>query len=601
MNDRFEQLYRLSKNLYVEGAPIVILAGSLLKDKVSGSIVAQIKYQSLSKKPIKALKLHIMTMDVSGQELGDIIEYQYLDLNVRAGHDFGSNKAIVIPNIVSRSFRVVDITVIFDDGKQWLNDEKMKPLAIAQSLKNALGEFKMVEQYRMATNRYAVYRPIEDSDLWYCSCGLWNREEHCVRCSLGKTTAFKAYNVDSLRETLNARIAEEEEKARIAKDKAEAEEAEHKRKTKKTMLIVTPIVIVVGIILILLLTRVDRIKNQARDAINEGNYLSAMEILEEIDGEEGVLSLQEEIQRLMSDEISSIIGNNDCEQAISLIDKYSDYLSDIIIDSHMAVIRSICLHENTYTEGRDATCENDGYSNKICNVCGYVKEILIEALGHSFSSEITKEATCTEDGNEHKVCNTCGHEEDVSIKKLGHSYDKKDIVKPTCDKAGEYQYTCKNCGDSYTEAVKATGHSWKDATCTTAKTCNTCGKIEGSALEHNWVESSGSKKCSLCGEKVTIKLDDSLLYGTWKCTSISGNYRIFIYSGTTASNTLYSYDGYVLDRYSGTVSWYDNNWLIITGQREGNEGNDWKFWMEINSLTEDSFLDGDGTYPYYKE
>ena len=48
MAERFERLYKLSENLYIDGAPIIISAGALLKDTATGSVVAQIKFHSVS-------------------------------------------------------------------------------------------------------------------------------------------------------------------------------------------------------------------------------------------------------------------------------------------------------------------------------------------------------------------------------------------------------------------------------------------------------------------------------------------------------------------------------------------------------------------------
>lgn len=45
-------------------------------------------------------------------------------------------------------------------------------------------------------------------------------------------------------------------------------------------------------------------------------------------------------------------------------------------------------------------------------------------------------------------------------------------------------------------------HEWKDATCTTPKTCVTCDETEGEALGHTWTEATCDtpKTCSVCGE-----------------------------------------------------------------------------------------------------
>ena len=37
-------------------------------------------------------------------------------------------------------------------------------------------------------------------------------------------------------------------------------------------------------------------------------------------------------------------------------------------------------------------------------------------------------------------------------------------------------------------------HAWTEATCESAKTCETCGEIEGEALGHNWSDATCLKK-----------------------------------------------------------------------------------------------------------
>ena len=62
---------------------------------------------------------------------------------------------------------------------------------------------------------------------------------------------------------------------------------------------------------------------------------------------------------------------------------------------------------------------------------------------------------------------------------------------------GEYHWHEVLCG--HDEAVEKLPHDWKDATCTEAKTCKTCGKTEGNALGHDEVEHKG--QAATCTEK----------------------------------------------------------------------------------------------------
>lgn len=61
--------------------------------------------------------------------------------------------------------------------------------------------------------------------------------------------------------------------------------------------------------------------------------------------------------------------------------------------------------------------------------------------------------------------------------------------------------TCSLCGK--TEGEPLSGHKWQEATCTEAKYCLICDETEGTALGHDWEEADceNPKTCSVCGEK----------------------------------------------------------------------------------------------------
>ena len=61
--------------------------------------------------------------------------------------------------------------------------------------------------------------------------------------------------------------------------------------------------------------------------------------------------------------------------------------------------------------------------------------------------------------------------------------------------------TCSKC--NATEGAAA-GHNWVDATCTTPKTCSKCNATEGAAAGHNWVNATCTtpKTCSKCNATV---------------------------------------------------------------------------------------------------
>lgn len=73
--------------------------------------------------------------------------------------------------------------------------------------------------------------------------------------------------------------------------------------------------------------------------------------------------------------------------------------------------------------------------------------------------------------------------------------------------------TCKSCGKTEGEPL---GHEWEEATCTTPKTCQRCGRTEGKSLGHqpgSWTKevdyidatSKEIQECERCGEVVDTR------------------------------------------------------------------------------------------------
>ena len=111
----------------------------------------------------------------------------------------------------------------------------------------------------------------------------------------------------------------------------------------------------------------------------------------------------------------------------------------------------------------------------------------VPALGHSFGEWTTVEAaTCTEAGSKTRTCSRCGETENGVIDAPGHSYTSE-VTQPTCTEQGYTTYTCSVCGDTYNgDYTAAKGHIVvNDAA--VAATCTETGLTAGS-------------HCSVCNE-----------------------------------------------------------------------------------------------------
>ncbi|MBP3634670.1 MAG: hypothetical protein J6J43_08880, partial [Oscillospiraceae bacterium] len=173
-----------------------------------------------------------------------------------------------------------------------------------------------------------------------------------------------------------------------------------------------------------------------------------------------------------------------------------------------------CAHE--YDDGVITTqpgCTTEGVKTYTCKeaVCGDSYTEIIEAVGHSYSSEVT-EPTCMDEGFTTHTCTVCGDSyTDTPVAATGHSYSAV-VTDPTCVEEGYTTYTCTGCGHSYeADQTEATGHDYETAvtapTCTdagyTTYTCKTCGYSEDNdivaATGHDYDEAVTAPTCTEAG------------------------------------------------------------------------------------------------------
>ena len=257
MAERFEKLFSLPPNLYSKGSPVIISAGSLLKDTETGKIVVQIKFHSVSSMPIKALKIDVAAYDVSGKEIEGVNDYQYLDLKINNGEEFGSNKAIVLPNTITRSFSIKNTSVVFSNGSTVNMLFPLNALPESKTLASEFHDIEMAKQYQLKTNKNAIYVPFALDELWFCSCGSWNSNYICTNCGLNKEKAISNLDVFLLEPDMNTRLQAEKieriQQQELAEKKAKEEQIikEKNKKNKRMITILATIatVLFVGVLI----------------------------------------------------------------------------------------------------------------------------------------------------------------------------------------------------------------------------------------------------------------------------------------------------------------------------------------------------------------
>lgn len=246
-------------------------------------------------------------------------------------------------------------------------------------------------------------------------------------------------------------------------------------------------------------------------------------------------------------------------------------------------IGAACGDSHTYkTYSIPATCNSDGITIKVCEVCGWAESSTTEKGTHSYKAYKTVDATCISKGytiykcekcndfyydNETdciahttatktvsgtcntqgttvEYCTVCGYIANYDISEAsGHSYEVKETVAPTCLSKGYTVSECSACGDKIITDIKPiAAHDYTDetieATCTgagfTSHKCKNCDSmyITGytPATGHNYTKEVTAPTCSQKG------------YTTYTCQTCGENHI----ADVTASSTEHTFKDKVI-------------------------------------------------------
>ncbi len=325
MSERYERLFSLPQNLFTVGSPLIVSAGALLKDNEKDRILAQIKFKNVSDKKISAVKISISAFDVTGKALEGIDEFQYLDLNVSTGEEFGQKQVIAMADKVTRSIAVRIISVIFGDGKVWLGEQnaKWEQIQSQESLLDLLGK-DLFEQYKRDVSPKAEYVPIEADGLWQCSCGEKNTTGSCSLCRVDKSVVFGALNKDELTAHKEAYDAECAEKEKKLKAQREQQKIQNKKIMKLSLKLASVVAVFVVILLVITKLIVPSAKYSKADKLfQNGQFDEAITVFESL----GTFKHSDErISEVTFEKAVHLLNNKEFEEAyktFNLVDKYT--------------------------------------------------------------------------------------------------------------------------------------------------------------------------------------------------------------------------------------------------------------------------------------
>ena len=147
--------------------------------------------------------------------------------------------------------------------------------------------------------------------------------------------------------------------------------------------------------------------------------------------------------------------------------------------------------DHTYTaRGEEApSCDKDGYTLYVCEICGGEEKIVLPKTNHKNIS-LSVSPTCTAEGYEGLVCEVCGWRTVYNtIKPKGHKMEVT-VIPPTCNEKGFTLERCSECGEEKVrDYVEPTGeHSLVKTSVVVPPTSESDGYTE--------------YRCLICGETV---------------------------------------------------------------------------------------------------
>ncbi len=565
MAHRFKRLFQLPANQYIEGAPVILVAGVLSKDNETGSIITQLKFQSVSEKRIKAVKVSLAAYDVSNADVQGVSDYQYLELNIGNGQEFGSNKAIVMPVSVTRSFAVASLLVVFNDGSMWESPGNFAVLPAAKKL--SLGGAELVKQYRIATNDSATCTPAESQGLWQCACGTWNKGAACTHCRILKNKVFSALDVDVLKEQMNIRLAKEQEQ-RDAETARQAQlQAEADARRKKNMKLLTTLSIIALIAAILIVAGIAVYNKVTEPTIEKMLALYTNDDVIALLGnpDEGSKAAEYDVSFMGEDySLTFTYGENTLRNWTMLysypgVDKLESIFDvpdyNITAKDKSAANAVISELTETFREKYGEPQVQKSEEN-VTTYTWVVNDRMVEVVDYTGNRELSLasavsirvncdhqsfcehtdtrdehlDATCTGNGYDRTVCNICDYVDETILEAFGHNETSKITKEASCSEAGERKYICKTCGNERMETLDMVAHKYQDvilkeAACTEnglkKPTCSVCGYCTseepiaalGHAHERETTKAAGCETegtytytCSKCSDSYTEKI-----------------------------------------------------------------------------------------------
>ena len=256
MSEKYTIVQHEKRLFWLQNCPVLLHSYALTKNNTNNSIFLQCKFENIADKPIKAMNIAVKCSDVSHQELANVDNFPYLDIDVQPYMLFADKTPVALPNNTTRNVRIIPLKVIFSDDTTWENtSERAYELAeYEQQPISSLGE--LADQYKRDLHKICTdsekhnYLPANVNGFTVCGCGkvVLPDTQYCASCGVDFSKLF-AINNSEILHTEQQQYDEEQQKIALQEqqDKLQKETQQllYRKKLRKIISIISCIVLVI--------------------------------------------------------------------------------------------------------------------------------------------------------------------------------------------------------------------------------------------------------------------------------------------------------------------------------------------------------------------
>lgn len=256
MSEKYTIVQHEKRLFWLQDCPVLLHSYALTKNNTNNSIFLQCKFENIADTAIKAMNIAVKCSDVSHQELANVDNFPYLDINVQPYTLFGDKTPVALPNNTTRNVRIISLKVIFSDDTTWENtSERAYELAeYEQQPISSLGE--LADQYKRDLHKICTdsekhnYLPANVNGFTVCGCGkvVLPDTQYCASCGIDFSKLF-AINNSEILHTEQQQYDEEQQKIALQEQQdklqKETQQLQYRKKLRKIISIISCIVLVI--------------------------------------------------------------------------------------------------------------------------------------------------------------------------------------------------------------------------------------------------------------------------------------------------------------------------------------------------------------------